>query len=509
MMFFDEARNRDDALARRFRNRSILFFIILATIPCYLIGGVMLAVAPEPDTSSVINETVPPLQSTTSRIGSLTPTNIGSPTVTLFPELAATQTQRSVLQPTPFQFVPPTARPISTATPAPTLTLAPSATTIKTATPTNTGVPTNSPPIFTTPPLDVSLIVNETKTVSFAFSDANNDAISFTASSSAPSVAAITAYDVSAISVKGISVGSATITITLTDARGASTSDTFMVTVQAANQPPKFDVEPTNITLNQGANTTVTYMVSDPDGDTVTVEATSSDPSIASVTRQSANSFLISGNAAGTANLTVSISDGKGGIDGRTVTVTVVAASSNNPPSFLVEPAPITVAQGDSKVVVIQATDPDGDAVTLTVTSANNSILTATKIDNTSFTVQGVAVGNTTVTIRISDSKVNVDRVVNTTVTAPNAAPQFTVPPDDLSITASEVIEVDLFITDPDGDPITTTVVSSNPSIASVTKIDNVTFRVTGIAVGTTNVTITLNDGRGGSTSDVISVVVG
>lgn len=511
MTFVDDFRNRDDEQARRFRNRSILFFIILATIPCYLIGGVMLAFAPESNEATVIDRTVPPLQETTSLIGTLTatPTLGGSATVTLFPELAATQTQRSVLQPTPFQFNPPTSRPIATSTTAPTLTLAPSATAIRTATSTTTAQPTNSPPVFTTPPSDVTVGIGEAAIVAFVFTDPNNEAVSFTASSSAPSVATITAFDVSAFTVQGVSAGTSTITVVLTDARNATTSVTIVATVQATNRPPVFTTEPSNITLNQGDMTTVTYAVSDPDGDTVTVEATSSNPAVASVTRQDATSFVIAGNAGGTADLTVSISDGKGGIDGRTVTITVNASVANNPPAFIVEPGPITVSQGDSTVVGVQATDPDGDPVTLTVASANAGVLTATKIDNTSFTVQGVAAGVTTVTITLNDGKTNTARTVNATVTAPNSPPVFTTPPADASLTVGQVLQVNLLTSDPNGDAITMTVASSNLAVATVTKIDNVTFTVTGVAAGTATVTITLSDGRGGTVSDTMAVVVG
>lgn len=510
MTFVDDYRDHDDEQARRFRNRSILFFIILATIPCYLIGAVMLAFAPDNDEPSVINETQPPLQSTSSRIGTATgsPTAVGSPTVTLFPGLVATETQRSSLPNTPFQFVPPTATPRPSSTLAPSLTPNASSTPTNTPTRTNTPVPSNNQPVFDTLPVDTTIGIGESATISFTFSDPDGDAVSFTAASSAPSIVAITSFDVSAFTVQGAASGMSTITVTLTDARNATNTATITVTVASPNQPPIFTVEPAPITLDEGNSTTVTFAVSDPDGDTVTVELTSDNPAVASVTRIDGVSFSVIGNAAGSANLTVSISDGNGGIDGRIFAVTVNAVQINNPPEFIVEPASISVQQGDSTVIGVQATDVDGDSVTLSVASGNPSILTATIIDNASFTVQGIAAGDTTVTITLSDGQTTTERIVNATVGAANSPPQFDTPPLDVNMTVGENFNYQLFISDPNGDAITLTVASADPGIATVTKIDNRNFRVTGVSASTVIVTITLDDGRGGVTTETISVIV-
>lgn len=114
--------------------RMLLLGIIFLTIPCYCLGAVLLAYAPEEETTPLPGITRSPLgqQTATAR-----------PSITPF--FTATYTSSSPLQPTPIQiqlrtpvptfFVPspfptltPTNTDVATPTDAPTITLEPSAT---------------------------------------------------------------------------------------------------------------------------------------------------------------------------------------------------------------------------------------------------------------------------------------------------------------------------------------------------------------------------------------------
>ncbi len=107
---------------RRTIIRTILFLIILGTIPFYLLGFWLWGTAPDPESDPVITEIV---VTNTPIGGDITPSPT-VPTSTLFP----TSTLPSQSNPTPFQFIPPTsfiAPPTATlfipsSTPAPTLT---------------------------------------------------------------------------------------------------------------------------------------------------------------------------------------------------------------------------------------------------------------------------------------------------------------------------------------------------------------------------------------------------
>lgn len=408
---------RDAEQSHRFRNRSILLFIILTTLPFYIVGAIMLGVAPSDENGPSDPTTLPPPNQRTS----LAPTATATSTATL----NLTQTLTPLPLPnTPFQFRTPTRFPTqipASSTPAPSLTLPPSptATLSPTATATATEVE-NRPPVFDVQPSNINLGVGQTQTVNLSFSDPDGDPVSLTASSDNAAVAFIISFGQASFDVVGQSAGTATITITLQDPSGATANASIVATVTAANNPPVFTAEPQPVTVNQGQTSNVVLMFSDPDGDTVSFTAQSANPAIASVTPLDATTFQVGGVAAGQTTVTIQLSDGKGGTAQRTITVTVNAVQTNDPPQFDVEPLPITITVGDSDIVILQVSDPNGDPITLQVTPAVQGLLAVTVLDGSSFTVQGLAAGNTTVTIVLRDGKNGTaQRTVQATITQP------------------------------------------------------------------------------------------
>lgn len=412
MTFTDDY--RDVEQARRFRHRSILFFIILATLPCYIVGAIMLGVAPN-DEEAV--PTLPPGPSTRfGTTGTVTVTIQGNPSITLIP------TTLAPLGSTPGQFRPsntpfPT-QILATLTLAPSITSQPSPTATNPLPPSATATTANQNPIFNIPPENQILAVGENRTVNLSFSDPDNDPISMTANSSNASVASVTGFGATSFTLTGVSAGTTTITITLLDNRGGSTTAMITATVGSPNNNPTFNVEPSNVAVNQGSSVTVDLVFSDPDGDPVTFNAVSASPSVASITPLTSNSFQVNGVSSGSTTITITLSDGRGGSAGRTISATVTGGAPNNNPNFVQEPLPISIAQGDSNIVLLQISDPDGDPITLTVTATNPAIIVVDEqLDNQSFTVQGLAAGTTTVTIKLTDSRGGItQRIVNATV---------------------------------------------------------------------------------------------
>lgn len=164
--FFSGSSNRTQT------TRLLLLAVIVLTIPCYCLGAVMLAYAPDsasdrtavPTDSTLGGATqLPRFTPTVTPFATWTPTQLGLP-------LGATPGQLYLPTNTPF-YVPPTITPFPTWTPVPyyTLTLAPTLTPVPSATlaptsipaptntpvpqPTNTPLPTNTPvPANTEPP---------------------------------------------------------------------------------------------------------------------------------------------------------------------------------------------------------------------------------------------------------------------------------------------------------------------------------------------------------------------
>jgi hypothetical protein len=170
-----------------------------------------------------------------------------------------------------------------------------------------------------------------------------------------------------------------------------------------------------------GGSQTVTLSFSDPDGDPVSFTASSNDSAIAIIPLFGQTSFDVAGVAAGSTTVSITLQDTRGGNTPATINVTVTPpAQPNNDPTFTVEPLPITVQQGDSQLVTLQFSDPDGDTVTFTAVSNDPTIATTTQVDSVSFTVLGVVAGDTTITITLDDGRGGTDaRTVAVSVTAP------------------------------------------------------------------------------------------
>ena len=106
----------------------------------------------------------------------------------------------------------------------------------------------------------------------------------------------------------------------------------------------------------------------------------------------------------------------------------------------------------------------------------------------------------------------------------PPAPPATPVPPNDppvatacagvlsgvelLISTTSDPIDVSTAFEDPDGDTLTYTVVSDNPNVVGVTIIDGMVTIVVGANRGMANITVTANDGKGGTASVTFTVTV-
>ena len=147
--------------------------------------------------------------------------------------------------------------------------------------------------------------------VSGAFRDPDGDPLTYGASSSAPSVAAVSVSE-STVTVVPVAEGTATLTVTASDPDGLIASQTFAVTVSSpANRPPEpvGTLAPLTIGVDEAAVTVdVSGAFRDPDGDRLTYGATSSAPAVVSVA-VSGSVVTVTPVSEGTTTVTVTASD--------------------------------------------------------------------------------------------------------------------------------------------------------------------------------------------------------
>ena len=178
----------------------------------------------------------------------------------------------------------------------------------------------------------------------------------------------------------------------------------------------------------------------DPDQDALTYTASSSDTNIARP-RISGSTLTVSPVAAGSARITITANDNKGGTVSTTFTVTV-----NRPPVVAnAIPNQIVTLGGapfsrNLNATPIVFTDPDQDPITYAASSSATNITTVS-ISGSTLTVAAVAAGSATITVTANDNK---GGTASTTFTVAVTLPAIPDPPSDLIVVAVSTRQINL-----------------------------------------------------------------
>ncbi|MFQ5627410.1 MAG: hypothetical protein ACE5I1_01515, partial [bacterium] len=157
--------------------------------------------------------------------------------------------------------------------------------------------------------------------------------------------------------------------------------------------------------------------------------------------------------------------------------------------------------------------DPNGDALTFTVTAENTSIANMS-VNGSLMTIQPLALGNTTITVKAEDKRGGSSETsFEVTIVEGNQPPRVINNIDDQVLTvdgAVFTINLSLVFEDPNEDPMTFRATSISPSVATAMVFAGV-LRVSPKFVGSTTVTVTAEDNRGGaiSTTFLVNVISG
>ncbi|MDE2663884.1 MAG: Ig-like domain-containing protein [Gemmatimonadota bacterium] len=342
-----------------------------------------------------------------------------------------------------------------------------------------------------------------TVTVSSRFTDPDMDALSYEAESDDVGVVTVS-VDESTVTFKGVSQGTATVTVTASDPHGGEAEQEFDVTVPNRDPTTVGTISDRSVYVGASGNVDVASNFSDPDMDPLSFEAESDDEDVVTV-RVSGSQVTFTGEGQGDATVTVTASDPHGGEVEQEFDVTV----PNRAPTAVGNIASQSVYVGASDDVDVSSkfTDPDGDRLRYSASSSNTSVVTVS-VSGSTVTFTGQDQGRATVTVTARDP----DRATATqsfTVTVPNRAPTADAG-NNRTVNERTTVTLSGSGTDPDGDPLTyrwtqrsgTSVTLSSSTVASptftapeVTGNTALTFRLTvsdGSASDTDDVTITV-----------------
>ena len=278
----------------------------------------------------------------------------------------------------------------------------------------------------------------------------------------------------SGFSVIGVAVGTATVTVTVTD--GHQGSDTVEFDVTVPNRAPECSDIPVQTLLVADSQTVdLSQYCTDPDGHSLTYRASFSEPS--NVTASVDGSTLtLTGVTVGSTAIIVTATDPWGDFDDEEFTATV---ENRDPVCEDVDDQ--TVTAGQSKTLTVSCTDPDGHELTYVPTSSDTSKVTVSN-DGVSVTITGVVAGIPTVTVTASDKFEGSD-TKRFGVTVPNRPPVCSdIPAQTFVVADSQTVDLSQYCSDPDGHPLTYAVASSATDKVTAS-VDGSTLTLTGVAV--------------------------
>ncbi|ADO56340.2 S-layer homology domain-containing protein [Paenibacillus polymyxa] len=365
------------------------------------------------------------------------------------------------------------------------------------------------------------------KTVSLAgvFANEDSDVLTYTATSTNAGVATV-AVNGSDLKITPVNAGTTTITVTANDGKGGTVDTQFNVTItpvipEVVNHAPTVETSISNVTTGvaDGIKTvSLAGVFADEDSDALTYTATSTNAGVATVAVNGGDLKITPVNA-GVATITVTTNDGKGGMVHTQFNVTitpVIPEAVNHAPTVETSISNATAGVADGIKTVSLAgvfADEDSDVLTYTATSTNAGVATVA-VNGSDLKITPVNAGAATITVTADDGNGGtVDTQFNVTITpmipeAVNHAPIVETSISNVTTGVADGIKtVSLagVFADEDSDALTYTATSTDTGVVIVA-VNGSDLKIKPVNAGTTTITVTANDGKGGTVDTQFNV---
>ena len=292
--------------------------------------------------------------------------------------------------------------------------------------------------------------------------------------------------------------GEYSVTFTVADEYGGVARETIIITVGETNQAPTLAAIGDQ-TIAEGSLLTITLDGTDADGDALAY-AVEGEPAGSSLSEQTFR-WTPSPTQAGEYSVTFTVADEHGGVARETIIITV--GETNQAPT-LAAIGDQTVAEGSLLTIPLVGTDEDGDGLTYAVEGPP----AGAALSGSTFTWEPspTQAGEYSVTFTVADEHGGVAReTIIITVGETNQAPELA-DVGNQNAGVGKVLTIILEGSDGDGDELTYSI-EGEPTGASLSE-QTFSWKPSSAQVGTYEVTFTVEDGRGGSDSQNVTINV-
>ncbi|MAD43056.1 MAG: hypothetical protein CL623_11795 [Arcobacter sp.] len=256
---------------------------------------------------------------------------------------------------------------------------------------------------------------NGSITIAFTATDIDGDTLSSSVTAANGTVS-IAGNDITYIPNQDYN-GTDTITLTVTDGNGGTTTQVINVTVNPVNDAPVIETIATQ-TVDEDNEKTITFTATDVDGDTLNSSVTATNGT--ATVLGNVITFTPNTNYNGPATVTLTVDDGNGEIVSQVINVTV---NELNDAPVITPIATQTVDEDNIKTITFTATDAENDTLNSSVTATNGTAIINTNGD-IEFTPTADFNGDATVTLTVVDiNGGTTTQVINVTVNPVNDAP--------------------------------------------------------------------------------------
>ena len=256
-------------------------------------------------------------------------------------------------------------------------------------------------------------------------------------------------------------------------------------------------------TLAVGETAMVSACFDDPNGDVLVYAARSSDPGVAKAVG-SGSSVTVTAVSPGDAKVTIRADDP----DGLTAEQMFAVLVPNRPPVVVGEIADRELAVGESLTLDVPGYFSEPDGQELVYAAALGADMVEGTMTGESLTMVALAKGTAPVTLTATDPG-GLTATLGFSVTVPNRGPVAldTVATRAIEVGEAATVDMSPFFSDPDGDELAYTAVTSDGALATA-EVSGSVIRVTAVAKGSVTVTVTATDTEGAAAAQSFGVTV-